>query len=280
MLQPWMTPADLAPGDAKSARMDWSGFELHRIRSIDDSHFPTAFNALWDEFGEKDEVEQADVLARRMEWDPSSLTNGCALLYELLLVTHEREFVGVRDHTAIVRPECDIAVVHMSHNLVAPKWRRSGIAGWLRALPAQTARACLAAQGRPENLPICLAGEMEPADPGNEARTVRLTAYEKAGYKKVDPTVIRYLQPDFRPPAEIDADGIARPLPLDLLVRIVGDESRSSISAESVHGIVTSLYRMYGTGFREQDMEPLWKNMSRFPRGDLEVRLIPPTSQP
>lgn len=276
MLQPWMIPADLAPGDAKSATGDWSGFELHDIRSIDDPMFRMAFDALWEEFGAKNELETADVLAQRMRWDPSRLVNGCSLLYQLLLVTRDGAFVGVRDHTAIVRPDFDAAVVHMSHNLVAPDARRSGIAGWLRALPVQTARACLAAQRRTG--PIILVAEMEPLDATDVARTIRLTAYEKAGYRMIDPSVVSFLQPDFRPAQEIDATGGPRPLRLNLLVRIVGEESRESLKGATVRGIATSLYCMYGAGFREKDMQPVWENLERFPGNGKTVRLIAPTA--
>lgn len=278
MLQPWMIPADLAPGDVKSAETDWSEFVLHDIRSIDDPMFRMAFDALWEEFGAKDELEPAVVLAERMKWNPTQLVNGCALLYQLLLVTRDGTFVGVRDHTAIVRPDFDTAVVHMSHNLVAPHARRSGIAGWLRALPVQTARSCLAAQGRTG--PIVLVGEMEPPDPADAARSIRLTAYEKAGYRMIDPSAVPYIQPDFRPAEEIDTTGGPRPLRLNLLVRIVGDESRDSLDGATVRGIATSLYRMYGAGFREKDMHPVWENLDRFPGSRETVRLIAPTSAP
>jgi hypothetical protein len=274
-----MIPPDLAPGDAKSAGLDWAGFELHHIRSIDDPLFVTAFDPLWQEFNARHEIEQPDVISRRMQWNPSALVKGVALLYELLLVTKDGEFVAVRDHTAIARPEFGMAVVHLSHNLVAVPFRRSGIAGWLRALPIATARACLLAQGIAPSLPIYLVAEMEHADPSNEARTVRLTAYEKAGYLKIDPSSVSYLQPDFRTPAEIDASGGPRPLPLSLLVRKVGRESETQIRAETVYRIVTSLYQMHAMEFRPRDMECVWKNLEQFPRGEQLIALLPPTAR-
>lgn len=278
MLLPWMNSADLAPGDTKSAERDWSGYELHRIRSVDDPRFPLAFDPLWAEFHASNEMEPPAILARRMEWNPAVLTHGIALLYELLLVTRNGEFVAVRDQTAIVRPEFGVAVVHLSHNLVAPPHRRSGIAGWLRALPIQTARRCLEAQGLPPGRQIYLVGEMEPADPTNEARTTRLIAYEKAGYRKIDPAAIRYLQPDFRPPEEIDASGGPQPIRLDLLVRKVGREDESEMRAERVYCIAHCLYEMYATQFRPSDMRPVWDNLATFPRGDDVVSLLSPTS--
>lgn len=278
MLQPWMSPADLAPGDSKCARLDWSGYELHRIRSTGDPMFRAAFDPLWQEFHASNEIEQPEVLAHRMAWNPASPRNGIALLYEMLLVTHGGEFIAVRDHTAIVRPEFGIAVVHLSHNLVAPAHRRSGIAGWMRALPIQTARACLGAQDLSPRSHVYLVGEMEAADAGNEARMTRLIAYEKAGYRKVDPGAVNYLQPDFRSAEEIDASEGPSPVPLNLLVRKVGREDEASMRAERVYCIAHCLYEMYATEFRPQDMAVVWNNLETFPRGEELVRLLPPTA--
>lgn len=277
MLQPWMIPSDLAPGDAKSLQRDWSDIELHRVASVDDPHFETAFGALWAEFGASGEIEQPEVLARRMQWDGSSLTHGCALRYRMMLLLSHGQFAAVRDHTAIVQADREGALVHMSHNLVAPAWRRTGLAGWLRALPIQTARSCLAAQKRSPDSPITLVGEMEHLD-SRPSTYVRLTAYEKAGYAKIDPSRINYLQPDFRPPEEIDLDGGPRPLPLVLLVRRVGRESESTITAGEARDIAAGLYHMYAASFREADMKPLWASLETYPPRDEVLRLIPPTA--
>jgi hypothetical protein len=116
---------------------------------------------------------------------------------------------------------------------------------------------------------------MEHGDPSDEARTARLTAYEKAGYRKL--AGVPYLQPDFRAPEEIDAGGGPRPLSLSLLVREVGDDSHAAVPAETVRHIVECLYRMYGAEFRERDMACVWKNLERLPR-DGTVPLVPPTA--
>ncbi|HEY8902425.1 MAG TPA: hypothetical protein VIM48_01880 [Chthoniobacterales bacterium] len=277
MLQPWMVPADLAPGDAKSTGADWTGFDLHRVRSIDDPHFAEAFDSLWQEFGTSGEMETRDIIAKRLARDPASLLNDCALEYELLLVKRGKEFVAVRDHTVILCPEHGMAVVHMSHNLVAPTWRRSGISGWMRALPIGTARKSLAKRHLPATWPIYLVAEMEHADPANEARAIRLKAYERGGYRKVDPAAIDYLQPDFRPPQEIDASGGPQPLPLSLMVREVAHSRLDSLPAATVRRIIACLYHMYGADFRAQDMDALWMHLSAFPRGEQSTRLIAPT---
>lgn len=277
-LQSWMHPADLAPGDQKSLQRDWSDVELHRISSTEDPFFDTAFGALWAEFGAIGEIEQASVLGMRMQWDPARLVNGCAMRYRMMLVTSGGKFAAVRDHTAIVLENEPGAVVHLSHNLVAPEWRRSGLAGWLRALPVTTARSVLAAQNRPPDSPITLVGEMEHPDASDQATLVRLTAYEKAGCKKIDPSRVGYLQPDFRAHHEIDRDGGPRPLPLVLIIRRVGREQEEFVTGAEVRRIATSLYKMYGTGFRAKDMEVVHASLEGYPAPDEKIPLIPPTA--
>src|SRR5207245_9291530 len=107
--------------------------------------------------------------------------------------------------------------------------RLSGLAVWLLDWPLQTARACLAAAGFPAASAITLVAEMEHPDPQFPNRLVRLAAYEKAGFKKVDSEVVKYFQPDFRPPHQIDASGGPRPLSFGLVLRRVGREEEQII---------------------------------------------------
>ncbi len=276
MLQSWMIPSDLAPGDQKSLERDWSDVTLHDIDSADEPEFDIAYGALWSEFGAVGEVEQPSILSRRLRWSGDQIQHGCALRYDLMLVTSDEKFCAVRDHTAIIPEGAHAAFVHLSHNLIAPDWRRSGLAGWLRALPIQTARRCLADQRKPQDSPITLIGEMEYPNPENLASLVRLKAYEHAGYLKVDG--INYLQPDFRAPEEIDLSGGPVPLPFTLIIRRVGREDARYVTGQEVRAMVEALYHMYSTSFRERDMLPLWASLSSYPADDVLLPLIPPTS--
>jgi hypothetical protein len=168
-------------------------------------------------------------------------------------------------------------VVHLSHVLVDPAWRRTGLAGWLRAWPIQAARACFAAAGLAADSPITLVAEMELPDAGFPHRMIRLKAYEKAGFLKVDPAQVRYFQPDFRPPAEIDASGGPWPLPFCLILRRVGRERDQAIPGTEVRQIVECLYQIYGTGFRARDMAAVWSTLTGYPAGHASVPLLPPT---
>lgn len=277
-LQPWMVPGHLAPGDAKSLAGDWSGIALHDIRGTDDPFFDMAFGALWAEFGVIGEMEQAAVLARRFLWNPLEPRDGASLRYSLVLLTSGEKLVAVRDHTVIVLEDRPGAVVHMSHNLVAPEWRRTGIAGWMRALPITTAKDCLRLLGRSEDSPVSLVGEMEHLDADRPATRVRLTAYEKAGFKMVDPARVHYLQPDFRDPSEIDQTGGPRPVPLCLMLRRVGREHEDQVSGAEVLAAARSLYKMYGVEFRARDMRVVFDSLAAYPGEDETVDLIAPTS--
>jgi hypothetical protein len=278
MLRDWMIPADLAPGDTKSLEGDWSSIELQRVQSADDPAFDLAFGALWAEFGARSEVEQPTVLSRRLRWNGDKLVAGFALRYRLLLLKSQGRLAAVRDHSAIVCSGHEEAIVHLSHNLIAPEWRRSGLAGWLRALPIQSARNCLVEQGRSSAAPIILVGEMKSLDSADPSSYARLRAYEKAGYLLIDPRRVSYLQPDFRAPDEIDLTGGARPLPFSLIVRRVGRENELTISGAEVRRIVEAIYRVYGETFRHCDMAPILASLENYPPPDETIELLPPTS--
>lgn len=263
-----LTPDLLAPGDQKSAALDPAQFSWTCIRSINDPHFETAYAALWAEFGAANEMETRDVLGSRFG------TNS-TIRYEMVLAQKDAAIAAIRDHTAIWF-EGEV-VVHLSHLLVTPEWRRSGLAGWMRTVSILAARHLAAAHGRPDAA-ITLVGEMEYDDGGDPRRTVRLTAYERAGFLKIAPASIHYFQPDFRPPAEIDASGGARPLPFQLIIRQIGRESETTINGERVRRLVRALYTMYGAQFRSQDMAHPSLSLATYPAADATVALLAPTS--
>lgn len=277
--------ADLAPGDAWAASLDWTEMHVHRVRSTDDPRFAPAYDVLWREFGARDEMEQRDVIASRLGWHPSRPIEGCALQYELLVVERDGALVAVRDHSAILPLDDPSApvVVHLSHALVRPEARRGGLGAWLRALPLACARACAAdaaasasgggagARGRR----IVLVAEMEPADPAIEERMARLRIYGRAGFRCVAPERVAYHQPDFRTAAAIDASAVT-PLPLSLIVRRVGREDEDVLPASEVRAIVRALYVMYGAHQRPADMAPLWSRHAALPDGDEQIALLAP----
>jgi len=259
---------DLAPGDRKSAAVDLSPLQIDRIRTAEDPLFAMAYAALWAEFGAKGEMELRATLAGRFGLAPR-------MLYEIILVRRDGEFVAVRDHTAAVADGA--AVVHLSHNLIAPEARRTGLAGWLRAWPIQAARECLAAHGAPTDAPVTLLAEMELDRPDDEARAIRLKAYERGGFRKIAHAVVPYHQPDFRAFEVIDATGGARPLPFQLVLRRVGREGEDTISGREVRGLVRALYAIYAPQFRPADLAHPLLAPDRLPPDDAVLPLLPPT---
>ncbi len=278
-LAPWMEPDDLAPGDVKSLGRDWSGLELDVVESAESPSFVAAFEALWAEFGKAGEMERPEVLARRLAWDPATSESGAAMLYQLMLLRHEGRIAAVTDQTAILIQGGSEVIVHHSHILVDHAWRRTGLAGWTRSLPIHTARNLLAKRGLPRTTPVTIAGEMEHPDHRAPATLVRLTAMGKAGFKKIDPARVRYLQPDFRAHREIDRTG-SKPLPLALVLRRIGRENEDTIKGKTVRLIANALYRIYGREMRPQDMAPVLASLAHYPADDEDVALLSPDERP
>lgn len=260
-----LTPDILAPGDGKSLALDPSSFTWTQILSADDPAFERAYSALWSEFGAAHEMESREVIAARFG----------ALSYEMLLVEKDGVFCAVRDHTAVW---CDgEVVVHLSHALVAPEQRRSGLAGWLRGAPVIAARRLAASHGVPD-APITLVGEMEYDDGSEPKRSIRLAAYERAGYVKVDPVDVRYFQPDFRHAGLIDAAGGSIPLPFQLIIRRVGRENERVIRGADVRRLISAIYTIYSAQFRQIEMQHPLLSMERYPAPDATIALVPPAS--
>jgi hypothetical protein len=280
-MDPGLRPDDLAPGDREVAARDWSGLRVQRVTGADDPGFALGYERLWAEFGARGEMERRFVIAERLGWDPTRTVGRARLAYELLLLWRGAELVAVRDHTAVVRtdpsgaPLSGPVVVHLSHALIEPAQRGSGLAAWLRALPLAAARRCAAAAGCTAATPIVLVAEMEPLTPGHPERRPRLRSYERAGFLKVDPAAAPYAQPDFRP-AELLAGATPTPIPLELVVRRVGRERERELPAEELAAIVASIYAVYAAHVPQRALAPLERAASAWTRGQARFRLLPP----
>jgi GNAT superfamily N-acetyltransferase len=261
---------DLAPGDAAARAFDWSSLRVVRIRRPDHVLFRSIYDRLWQEFGGRGEMEKESVIASRLAWDPSRPINHHALRYEMLAVVRGQEIVGLRDHTAMVpfaphRPDHPgHVIVHLSHVIVEPPLRGTGLAAWLRTFPIQTARECARAVGEPARDQITLVAEMEHPDGVTPMVMARLRSYDRAGFLKIDPDAVRYCQPDFRAADEIDRSGV-QPVPLALIIRRVGREADAWISGGAVRELVAALYTMFGVHVRADHLAPLWGLLEHFP---------------
>lgn len=223
-------------------------------------------------------MEARSVIERRLEQRQKPLpSSDVHTFYEMALVLSKSEPVAVRDHTVILCPVgSDVpAVVHLSHNLVLPAWRRSGIAAWMRALPVATARKHCMQAGRSGG--IILAAEMEPMAPNDEARYVRLVAYEKAGFRKVEPSMVTFWQPDFRDEQAIATTGY-QPIPLHLVLRFCDADDVREVKASQIQVVVDALYAMYSRELGADNIASARCRIS-LPAPDQKIPLISPTSR-
>ena len=267
---PQLIAEDLAPGDGRGLTVDWAGLRVERIRTPQHPLFAPVYQRLWAEFSAKGEMEKREVIAQRLGWDPRRPVDHHSLLYEMLAVMRGDELVGLRDHSAIVPCPPHRAthpgqvIVHLSHIIVEPAMRGGGLSAWLRAFPLQAARECAAAAGEPARDRLTLVAEMEHPDGVTREKMARLRSYERAGFMKIDPDSVHYVQPDFRPPAEIDASSV-QPVPLSLVIRRVGREQEATLAGAEVRELVGALYTMFGVHMRADHMAPLWGLLDHFP---------------
>jgi GNAT superfamily N-acetyltransferase len=272
--------ADLAPGDAAAAAFDWSGLRIIPVRSADHPLFRAAYDRLRGEFEPRGEMETEDIIRARLGHHPAAPFDGRALLYEMLVVEGDGAIVAVRDHTAIVPAaegsDRSEVILHLSHVLVEPPLRGTGLSAWLRALPIQTAHEAALSAGVDAPVDVTLVAEMEHADGETPAVMARLRSYERAGFRKIDPQRLRYAQPDFRPASEIDRSEVI-PLPLSLVVRRVGREHETSIEAAAVREIVAALYTMFSATMEAGHMKPLWARLEPLSATAAPLNLLRPT---
>jgi GNAT superfamily N-acetyltransferase len=264
-----MYALDLAPGDRGVLGASWDEFSVDIVKDVSSHEFADAFGRLWREFGARGEMERREVIADRVRWNPVKPVGGYAFLYEMLVVRRGGEVVAVRDHTAIVSPSARAespaaaAVVHLSHVLVEPAFRGSGVASWMRAMPVATARRCrglvrgASAELRPGEWEdeVTLVAEMEHDD-GSSAAITRLRSYARAGFRVADPAIVAYSQPDFREAAEIERTSV-RPVPMCLVLRRVNREDEDTLAVKELREVVAALHAMFAVHVRSDHMAPV-----------------------
>jgi len=279
---PALIGGDLSPGDRRALERDWSDVTVRRVAGPADPDLALGYETLWGEFGEAGAMERRRVIEERLGWDPAVPEGGAAIAYEMLLLRRAGGLAAVRDHSAVIRlgrrgrPAGGPLVVHLSHALVLPPERGSGLAAWLRSLPLQLARRLARAVGSP-GPPIVLAAEMEPRDPADPGRLSPLRSYERAGFQMVDPAAAPYRQPDFRPP-EVLAGSTPEPIPFVLVLRRVGRESETSLPASELAAVVDAIYAVYGRHVPDAALDPLRADAAAWTARRPSFALLPPTA--
>ncbi|WP_437634949.1 hypothetical protein [Sorangium sp. So ce854] len=256
-------PRDVCPGEGpeKVARA-LARFSLGEAR--DDAAFDEGYRALDAFFGPKGEIERREVLAAWLAGEHTDPAAPIAATYHMLLARGvddddddddggDGRLAGVRDCFVTLDRAARRCVVLLSHALVLPEFRRTGLAALLRAAPVALARRALGEAGiDAAQAEILLAAEMEPVDPDDRDTAVRLFAYGRAGFAAIPPAVLPYAQPDFRDTAALGVTPV--PVPLVAVVRQVGEEDGADISRA---GAASFLRHYQAVHAREVDLASL-----------------------
>ncbi|MBK7759572.1 MAG: hypothetical protein IPI35_24880 [Deltaproteobacteria bacterium] len=190
------------------------------------------------EFGPKNELEAKATLAGWL--GRHGVVDGLFVAYHLLSCRDaDGALAGARDCFVIRRGDGPWVVL-LSHVLIGPAWRRSGLGALLRAAPV----ALLRAAGARDDEERVLAAEQELIDPADEASIVRQLAYGRAGFSALNPQVFPYAQPDFRPHDVAAAD--PKPVPMMLTLRRLGLESATEAPAALAWAVLDAFDVIHG----------------------------------
>lgn len=244
-----LDPADIHPGERPEKVL--GALDRYRLEGIqDEAGFHRVYDRLWITFGgATGELESRETLLRWFRGHGALPGERLSASYHAVEVRDEGgALAGVRDCFVTLDPDTADAVVLLSHSLVEPAHRRSGVAALLRTVPVGLARARGARR-------VTLVAEMEPVRPMDRDSVVRFVAYGRGGFRVLDPSLFPYAQPDFR---DLDALGVApRPIPFLLVVRPVGRETAPHLPAEEVIALLDHLQVVHRSHCRPDDLAAL-----------------------
>jgi hypothetical protein len=240
--------ADDRPKAAEAARR----FVLEPVTTR--GQFEEGFALLDLQFGPLGEMEREEVLSA---WfDRGSLSPPEAAIqarYHMVLARDEHGTIaGVRDAYVTTDRAAKRVVVLLSHSLVLPPFRRSGLASLLRAVPVPLAEMAL------PGAEVMLGAEMEMVRPDNRDSVVRLVAYGRAGFQAIPPQAIGYAQPDFGEPRDD-----ARPIPMLAIVRRIGAERETTIARDRAWSFVAHYHAVQSCHCDARQMAAIRANAER-----------------
>ncbi|WP_437833473.1 hypothetical protein [Sorangium sp. So ce1153] len=310
-------PRDVCPGEGpeKVARA-LAQFSVDEVQG--DAAFDEGYRALEAFFGPKGEIERREVLAAWLAGEFADPGAPISATYHMLLarsVDDDGRLAGARDCFVTLDRAARRCVVLLSHALVLPDFRRTGLGALLRAAPVALARRALRdaglgegrspgqasaggeqaeasaggeAQASAAGAEILLAAEMEAVDPDDRDTAVRLFAYGRAGFAAIPPAVLPYAQPDFRDTAALGVTPV--PVPLVAVVRQVGAEERADISRAGAASFLRHYQAVHAREVPAGDLVPIRERalaglaalegervpLLRIPRGPAEIAGLAP----
>lgn len=234
-------------------------YEIHSIEHPNHPDFERAYGILWNAFGGAGEMEPIDAIKSFLIDDPyDPVPSGTFIRYFLLVARDQNgEIRGVRDGCVLYNPAYapDLCLVYLAHIFMLPEARGTVLTYWLRIAPVELAMQYLAdlhargrvalplpdAPGRYYGMRLDLAAEMEYFSPEDPISLQRILFYGRGGFDVIDPRHFPYRQPDFRPPAMIQATGNT-PIPFMLLLRRMGRERQAKLPLDEARAVVRLLY--------------------------------------
>lgn len=272
--------ADVYAGEGRQKVKDAAG-RYHLAEPATLEEFRQGFGLLEETFGPTGEIETAEMLER---WFLSGSLKapgeqdraGIRAHYHMVLARDtDGHIAGVRDCFVTVderptAPPGGCAHVLMSHSLVLPEHRRTGVAALLRHVPIALARLQLErarmGAGREQagdqqtgrlagqDAQILLFAEMDQVVAADRITVIRLLAYGKAGFRVVPPAVLPFAQPDFRDEVQ-HGDVEPCPLPFLCVVRQVGDDDATNIAPERLRDVVEHALAVHRCHARQDHLD-------------------------
>lgn len=262
--------------------------------------FDQGFAMLDSAFGPTGEIERYDTLAAWFAAGSLSAPGAPIPAHYQMVIARDATgaIAGVRDCFVTVDAAANRAQVLLSHSLVLPEHRRTGVAALLRHAPIALARRALAASTPPSvaagaprreghtEPEILLFAEMEQVQPTDRPSVIRLLAYGKAGYRVIPSSILPFAQPDFREEA-LQGRIPPQPLPVLSVIRQVGHESATDIPVDRVEAVVHHLLAVHRCHSRWDHLLPIRDHalnaLSAWDRaqdGRRPVPLLPLPTQP
>jgi 4-aminobutyrate aminotransferase/(S)-3-amino-2-methylpropionate transaminase len=277
-IEPWpFIEGDIPPGEnADKVRSALTRFQLEEVRT--EASFQLGFDALEAQFGPVKEIERREVLWNWFEKGSlNPLEQNIRAFYHMSLIWEGQTLAAVRDDFGTVDRATGRVVAFLSHSLVLPPFRRSGIAALIRALPAPHARFDAISLGvKPTE--VSLLAEMEMFEAHRNETIVRLYSYGQAGFRVVPPWHLPYAQPDFRDLAALGIEG--QPVPMMILVRQVGEESAKTIDPRRARTLLDALAAIHRVTVDNQQVDAMHRNVShRLDPRSGPITLINPTAE-